>query len=56
MMEAVRTSEMSVHYNETIRRYIPEGSTLATRSRWNLKSHDLDRLWMNVAGGDKQVA
>jgi hypothetical protein len=24
MMEAVRSSEMSVHFNETTRRYIPE--------------------------------
>jgi hypothetical protein len=28
MMEAVRTSEKSVYYNGTIRRYIPEGSNL----------------------------
>jgi hypothetical protein len=25
MMEAVRTSETSLYFNETIRRYIPEG-------------------------------
>jgi hypothetical protein len=28
MMEAVRTSETSVYFNEPIRRYIPEGSRL----------------------------
>jgi len=39
MMEAVRTSETSVYYNETTRRYIPEGSNLHTRRRENLKSH-----------------
>jgi hypothetical protein len=27
-MEAVRTSETSVYYNETVRRYIPESSHL----------------------------
>jgi hypothetical protein len=37
-MEAVRTSETSVHSNETTRRYIPEDSILHTR-RENLKSH-----------------
>jgi hypothetical protein len=40
MMEAVRTSETSVYYNETTRRYIPEGSDLHTRCRENLKSHN----------------
>jgi hypothetical protein len=39
MMEAVRTSETSVHSNETTRRYIPEDSKLHTRRRENLKSH-----------------
>jgi hypothetical protein len=28
MMEAVRTSEMSVYFNENTRRYIPEGYNL----------------------------
>jgi hypothetical protein len=39
MMEAVRTSETSVHFNVTTRRYIPEDSKLLTRRRENLKSH-----------------
>jgi hypothetical protein len=39
MMEAVRTSETSVNFNVTTRRYIPEDSKLHTRSRKNLKSH-----------------
>jgi hypothetical protein len=39
MMEAVRTSETSVHFNVTTRRYIPEDSKLHTRRRENLKSH-----------------
>jgi hypothetical protein len=39
MMEAVSTSEMSVHVNVTRRRYIPEDSKLHTRYGENLKSH-----------------
>jgi hypothetical protein len=39
IMEALHTSETSVYFNETTRRYIPEGSTLHTRSRETLKSH-----------------
>jgi len=39
MMEAVRTSETSVNFNVTTRRYIPEDSKLHTRRRENLKSH-----------------
>jgi len=39
MMEAVRTSETSVHSNETTRLYISEDSKLHTRRRENLKSH-----------------
>jgi hypothetical protein len=38
-MEAVRTSETSVYFNETTRRYIPEGYNPHTRRRENLKSH-----------------
>jgi len=44
MMEAVRTSETSVHSNETTWRYIPEDSKFHTRRRENLKSH----MRMNV--------
>jgi hypothetical protein len=39
MMEAVSTSETSVYFNVTTRRYIPEESKLHTRRRENLKSH-----------------
>jgi hypothetical protein len=39
MMEAVRTSETSVHFNVATRRYIPEDSKLHTRRFENLKSH-----------------
>jgi hypothetical protein len=40
MMEAVYTSETSVHFNVTTRRYIPEDS-IHTRRRENLKSHTI---------------
>jgi len=39
MMEALRTSETSVHFNVSTRRYTPEDTKLHTRSRENLKSH-----------------
>jgi hypothetical protein len=39
MMEAVRTSETSVNFNVTTRRYIPENSKLHSRRHENLKSH-----------------
>jgi hypothetical protein len=39
LMEAVRTSETSVCFKETTRRYIPEGCYFHTRRRLNLKSH-----------------
>jgi hypothetical protein len=39
MMEAVRISETSVYFNETIRRCSPEDSKLHTRHHENLKSH-----------------
>jgi hypothetical protein len=39
MMEAVRTSETSVHSNESTRRYIPDDSKRHTRRRDNLKSY-----------------
>jgi hypothetical protein len=41
MMEAVRTSETSVNFNMTTRRFIPEDSKLHTRRRENLKSQIL---------------
>jgi len=40
MMDAVRNSETSVHFNVTTRRYNPEDSELHTRRRENLKSHN----------------
>jgi hypothetical protein len=39
MMEAVHTSESSINFNVTTRRYIPEDFKLNTRRRENLKSH-----------------
>jgi hypothetical protein len=39
MMEAVRTSETSVYFNETTQRCIQEGYLPHTRCRENLKSH-----------------
>jgi hypothetical protein len=39
MMEAVRTSETSLNFNETTRRYSPESCHLHTRRRKDLKSH-----------------
>jgi hypothetical protein len=41
MMETVRTSETSVNFNVTTRRYILEDSKLHNRRRENLKSHFL---------------
>jgi hypothetical protein len=40
MMEAVCTSETSVHSNETIRRHIPKESQLHTRHRENVESQN----------------
>jgi hypothetical protein len=40
MMEAVRTSEMSVNIYLTTRQYIPEDSKLHNRRRENLKPQD----------------
>jgi hypothetical protein len=39
MMETVRTSETSVHFNVTARRYIPEDFKLHSRRHDNVKSH-----------------
>jgi hypothetical protein len=41
LMEAVTTSETSVNFNVSTRRYIPEVSKLHTHRRENLKSHVL---------------
>jgi hypothetical protein len=40
-MEKVPASETSVDFNETTRRYIPDGCHLHTRRHENLKSHEL---------------
>jgi hypothetical protein len=48
MMEAVRTSETSVHFNVSTRCYIPEDSKLHTRRREDLKSDkDTTRSTLN---------
>jgi hypothetical protein len=39
MMEAVRTSETSVYFNETAWCSIPEGYCIHIRRRENMKSH-----------------
>jgi hypothetical protein len=41
MMVAASTSETSVNFYHTTRRYNPEGSHLHTRRRENLKSHNI---------------
>jgi hypothetical protein len=41
MMEAVRTYEMSVYFNEATRRYVSESCHLHTLRRENLNSHFL---------------
>jgi hypothetical protein len=40
MMEAVRTSEMSVYSNETTWRYIPEGSNIRLLTVYTGRSND----------------
>jgi hypothetical protein len=42
MMEAIGISEMSVHFNVTTQRYIPEGSKLHARCCENMKSQTQD--------------
>jgi hypothetical protein len=41
LMEAARTSETSVYFNETTRLHIPERSNLHTRCRENFKSQTI---------------
>jgi hypothetical protein len=43
-MEAVRTSETSVYFHETTRRYTPERYHLYTRRRENLKYHNSKKV------------
>jgi hypothetical protein len=47
IMEEIRTSEASVNFNVTTRRYIPEDSKLYTRRGENLKSHQIILLGQN---------
>jgi hypothetical protein len=49
-MEAVRSSETSVNFYQTTRRYNPEDSHLSTNSRDNLKSYSVANtpLWLVV--------
>jgi hypothetical protein len=42
-MEAVSTSETLEYFNETTRRYIPEGYHIHIRRRENMKCHKLVR-------------
>jgi hypothetical protein len=49
MIEAVRTSETSVNFIMTTRRYIPEESKLHTRGRENLKSHKKYKYLMKIS-------
>jgi hypothetical protein len=53
MMEAVRTSEMLVYFNETTRRYSLEGFHLHISRSENLKSHKklIIRPWPVVSRG-----
>jgi hypothetical protein len=41
MLEAVRTSETSVYYNETTWHNIPEGSNLQVKANFKTISHTL---------------
>jgi hypothetical protein len=54
-MEAARTSETSVYFNETTRRYILENSKLHTRRRENLKSHKASCIYLSVGEMQLQV-
>jgi hypothetical protein len=45
MMEAASTSETSVNFYQTTRRYNPEDSDLHTRRRENLKFYKRSFLW-----------
>jgi hypothetical protein len=49
MMKAVRTAETSVYFNETTRRFTPDGCHLHTRRHENLKSHVKDANRQNPA-------
>jgi hypothetical protein len=44
MMEALRTPETSVNFNQTAQHINPEDSHLHARRRWNLRSHKVHSL------------
>jgi hypothetical protein len=52
-MEAVSTSEKSVNFYQTIRRYNPEDSHLHTRRRKNLKSYYFNPPYIISSKGHK---
>jgi hypothetical protein len=47
-MEAIPTSETSVYFNETARRYIPESCHLYTYRREDLKSHQKSLFTLRI--------
>jgi hypothetical protein len=49
-MEAARTSETSLYFNETIWLCIPEGSRFYACGRGNLKSHEI----LDTASGNAE--
>jgi hypothetical protein len=55
LMVAVRTSETSVCFKETTRRYIPEGCYFYTRRRLNLKSHKFIVFFVITGGPQTTV-
>jgi hypothetical protein len=56
MMEAVRTSETSINFNVTPRRYIPEDSELHIRRRENLKSHNYPSICLKERKTSVRIA
>jgi hypothetical protein len=55
MIVAVRASETSVYFNETTRRYIPEGCHLHTSRRENLKMTYVGYVRKIKTGHPKQL-
>jgi hypothetical protein len=43
MMEAICTSQMSVYFNKTTRRYVSEGCHLHTLHHEDVKSHSVNK-------------
>jgi hypothetical protein len=48
MMDAVRTSETSVNFKQTTRRYVPEGSNLHIRCSEKMKSHKACKFYIRT--------